>query len=159
MKGPIITTPVLSPNEITRHVLWMQTHHQQPILGGLGDHIESHRPPEFENYVQSRSILRALSEISVGSFVQVEVQPSDVDQLLEDGFEWIVVDPANFSPGLEAKWAFAFSEFCSQVWGDPSTQSAGGKGWKISKIHEPIFINNIEVVERLGPRTDDGPQR
>jgi len=159
MNGPIITTPVLSPNEITRHVLWLQTYHEQPILGGLGDHITSHRPQYYDDYIKSRVILKALSEISVGDFVRVEISPKDVDILIEDGFQWIVVDPATFSPGLEAKWAFAFSSFCTQIWGEPSTQAAGGKGWKISKLHQPITIDNIEVVEKLGPRTEEGPQR
>ena len=159
MKGPIITLPILSPNEISRHVLWLQTHHEQPILGGLGDHISSHRPSGFDNYVQSRNVLKALSEISVGSFNQVTIDPEDVDQIIEDGFEWIVVDPANFSPGLEAKWAFAFSSFCTQVWGTPSTQAAGGYGWKITKLHQPILISDIAPVERMGTRTEEGPQR
>ena len=155
MNGPIITLPVLSPNEITRHYLWLQTFHEQPILGGLGDHISSHRPAQFENYVASRKILNALSEISTGHFVETTIEPSDVDQLMEDGFDWVVVDPAAFSPGLEAKWAFAFSSFCSQIWGAPSTESAGGKGWKITKIHKPIVIDNIEMVEKLGTRTEE----
>jgi hypothetical protein len=157
VKGPIITLPVVSPNEISRHVLWIQTHHKQPILGGLGDHITSHRPNGFDEYVASRTVLKALSEISVGSFHQVTVDPSDVDALLDDGFEWIVVDPANFSPGLEAKWAFAFSSFCTQIWGTPSTQAAGGYGWKITKLHQPVVISDIAPVERLGPRTEEAP--
>lgn len=154
MNGPIITLPVLSPNEISRHVLWLQTFHEQPILGGLGDHITSHRPNGFESYVASRPVLKALSEISVGSFHQATIYPDDVDQIIADGFEWIVVDPANFSPGLEAKWAFAFSSFCTQIWGTPSTQAAGGYGWKITKLHEPVLISDIAPVERLGTRTE-----
>ena len=66
-----------------------------------------------------------------------------------------MVDPAAFSPGLEAKWAYAFSSFCTQVWGEPSTASAGGKGWKLTKIHEPVVIDNIEMVEKMGVRTEE----
>ena len=155
--GPIITLPILSPNEISRHVLWLQTNHEQPILGGLGDHIESHRPSRFDDYIHSRPVLQALSELSVGNFSQASINPSDVDQLLEDGFAWIVVDPANFSPGLEAKWAFAFASFCTQIWGEPSMQAAGGYSWKITKIHSPVLVSNIDMVEKLGTRTNEHP--
>ena len=85
------------------------------------------------------------------------IEPDDVDALIDDGFEWIVVDPANFSPGLEAKWAFAFSSFCTQIWGTPSTQAAGGYGWKITKLHQPVVISDIAPVERLGVRTEESP--
>ena len=159
MNGPIITLPVLSPNEISRHVLWLQTHHEQPILGGLGDHIASHRPPQFDAYIESRPVLRALGQISVGNFTRTEIHPQDVDQLIADGWEWIVVDPATFSPGLEAKWAFAFSSFCTQIWGEPSTQAAGGMGWKITKLHQPVLINNIATVEKMGIRTEEAPKQ
>ncbi|MGC6508981.1 MAG: hypothetical protein ACON4U_11220 [Myxococcota bacterium] len=156
LKGPIITTPVISPNEITRHILWIQSFHQQPILGGLGDHISAHRPKGYDSYIQSRTILRALAEVSNGTFQGVTITPSDVNELLEDGFVWIVVDPAAYSPGLEGKWAETFSAFCGAIWGQPSTQEGLGKSWKISRINESITIDKMTPVETMGPRTEDG---
>ena len=106
----------------SQHVLWLQTHHGQPILSGLGDHITI-QTCGFDAYVQSRTVLRALSEISVGTFHMATIEPDDVDALIADGFEWIVVDPANFSPGLEAKWALHFS-FCPSL-GNPFDTGCG----------------------------------
>ena len=83
-----------------------------------------------------------------------EITPADVDILIEDGFQYIVVDPAAYSPGLEAKWVAAFSSFCEQLWGKPYTEAAGGRSWRISKIPETVIIEDIEPVERLGPRTE-----
>ena len=118
------------------------------------DHT-SHRPNGFDAYIQSRTVLKALSELSVGTFHMVTIEPDDVDALIADGVEWIVVDPANFSPGLEAKWAFAFSSFCTQIWGTPSTQAAGGYGWKITKLHQPVVVSDIAPVEN--GRTEEAP--
>ena len=156
IKGPIITTPVLSTNEITRHILWLQGFHEQKILGGLGDHIPSHRPPKYEPYINDRVVLRALAEISRGTFQDALLQPEDVNVLLEDGFRWIVIDPAAYSPGLEERWAAAFTSFCQGVWGTPTVEVGLAKAWKISPITHAIFIDNIPPVERLGPRTEEG---
>lgn len=156
LEGPIITTPVISPNEITRHILWIQTFHQQPILGGLGDHISAHRPKGYDDYIASRNILRSLADISRGTFQGTTITPTDVNEILEDGFVWIVVDPAAYSPGLEEKWAETFSSYCTQLWGEPSTQEGLGKSWKISRINQSIIIDKFPPVEVMGPRTEEG---
>jgi hypothetical protein len=156
IKGAIITTPVMSTNEITRHTLWLQTFHEQPILGGLGDHIESHRPRKFDKYVDSRNLLHYLSKISQGSFKDAVILPEDVDELLEDGFTWIVVDPAAYSPGLEERWADAFTSFCQGIWGSPSVEVGMAKAWKITKIPQSVYIDNIPPVEHSGPRMEEG---
>lgn len=156
IKGPIITTPVLSNNEITRHILWMQSFHEQPILGGLGDHIEAHRPVGYEEYINERVVLRALSEISQGTFQDALIMPEDVNQILEDGFEWIVIDPAAYSPGLEERWAAAFTSLCQSVWGTPTVEAGLAKAWKITPIAHSIIVDNIPPVEHSGPRTEEG---
>ncbi len=156
INGPIITTPVLSNNEITRHILWMQSFHEQPILGGLGDHIEAHRPVGYEEYIKERVILRALSEISQGTFQDALILPADVDDILKDGFTWIVIDPAAYSPGLEDRWAAAFTSLCQSLWGTPTIEVGLAKAWKISPIAHSIAIDNIPPVEHAGPRTEEG---
>ena len=156
IEGAIITTPVLSNNEITRHILWMQSFHEQPILGGLGDHIESHRPVGYEKYISERVVLRALSEISHGTFQDALILPDDVQDILEDKFTWIVVDPASYSPGLEERWAAAFTSFCQTIWGPPTIEVGLAKAWKISPISHSIIVDNIPPVEHAGPRTEEG---
>ena len=154
--GPIITTPVLSSNEITRHLLWLQTYHKQPILGGLGDHIQSHRPRKYDKYIKERQILNYLSQISRGTFQEATILPEDVDDIIKDGFRWIVVDPATYSPGLEDRWASAFTSFCQGIWGTPTNQDGLGKTWRISPIPHSVYIENIPPVEHVGPRTEEG---
>lgn len=155
IKGPILTTPVLSTNEITRHVLWLQTFHQQPILGGLGDHITSHRPRSFDAYVEKRMVLKTLSEISQGTFKEASILPEDVNEILEDGFTFIVVDPAAYSPGLEERWAEAFTAFCQSIWGQPTFEVDGAKAWRLTPILQAIVIENIPPVEHAGPRLEE----
>ncbi|MBM76185.1 MAG: hypothetical protein CMK59_12350 [Proteobacteria bacterium] len=156
IKGPILTTPVLSNNEITRHLLWLQTFHEQPILGGLGDHISSHRPRKYESYIEDRVILNHLAQISQGTFQEASILPDDVDALLQDGFTFVVVDPATYSPGLEERWAEAFTAFFQGIWGEPTFQVGLAQAWKITPIPQAVYIENIPPVEHAGPRTEDG---
>jgi hypothetical protein len=155
IKGPILTTPVLSTNEITRHILWLQTFHEQPILGGLGDHIESHRPKNFDSYVENRVVLKTLSEISQGTFTEASILPEDVNEILEDGFTFIVVDPAAYSPGLEERWAEAFTAFCQSIWGQPTFEVGNAKAWRLTPIIQAVVIENIPPVEHAGPRMEE----
>jgi hypothetical protein len=134
----------------------MQGFHEQPILGGLGDHIEAHRPVGYEEYIKERVVLRALSEISQGTFQDALIMPEDVNEILEDGFEWIVIDPAAYSPGLEERWAAAFTSLCQSVWGTPTVEAGLAKAWRISPIAHSIIVDNIPPVEHAGPRTEEG---
>ena len=59
----------------------------------------------FDAYVEKRMVLKTLSEISQGTFKEASILPEDVNEILEDGFTFIVVDPAAYSPGLEERWA------------------------------------------------------
>ena len=156
LEGPILTTPVISANEITRHILWMQTFHEQPILGGLGDHLEAHRPLQYDQYIDDRIVLRYLAEISAGQYQDANVLPSDVNEILEDGFVWAVVDPAAYSPGLEEKWAEAFTKFFQNLWGDPTYSDGLVRAWKITPITKSIYIDQIQPVEHVGKRTEEG---
>ncbi|MFT5682200.1 MAG: hypothetical protein ACI8RZ_003118 [Myxococcota bacterium] len=154
--GPVVTTPVLSEDELVRHVLWMQVHHRQPILGGLGEHLPSHRPPGYTDHVQSRRLLRALERMSVGTFRDFIVYPRDVDELLEDGFRWVVVDEQIYGMGLEEAWAAAFSHILTPVFGPPDITDGISAAWRITPIEEEVFIPEIPAVEIVGTRRSDG---
>jgi hypothetical protein len=157
--GPVITTPVLSDDELVRHVLWMQVHHRQPILGGLGEHLPSHRPPGYTDYVQRRRLLRALERMSVGTFRDFIVYPRDVTELLEDGFRWVVVDAQVYSIGLEADWAAAFSHILTPVFGPPAVTDGSSAAWRITPITEEVLIPEIPAVEIVGSRRADGTEQ
>jgi hypothetical protein len=156
VNGPLLTTPVLSTNEITRHLLWLQVFHKQPILAGLGDHIPAHRPAGYEDAVRGFRILEGLEELSLGHFQGLRVKPSDVDALLSAGFRYAVVDPEAYSPGREGEWAAAFTVYFRALWGDPMISSGGGRVWRISRIPGEVRIPAIEAVEVTGPRVHNG---
>jgi len=152
VNGPILTTPVLSTNEITRHLLWLQIFHKQPILAGLGDHIVAHRPAGFEASVRELRILEGLEQLSAGKFNGMRVSSSDVDALLEAGFRYAVVDPAAYSPGLEGQWAAAYTTYFRAIWGEPMVSSGAGRVWRLSRVPGTVNVPEIEAVEVLGPR-------
>ena len=154
--GPVITTPVLSEDELVRHVLWMQVHHEQPILGGLGEHLPSHRPAGYTDYVQRRRLLRALERMSVGTFRDFVVYPRDVNELLEDGFRWVVVDAEVYSIGLEEDWAAAFAHILTPVFGEPAARDGHSAAWRIAPIEAAVVIPEIPAVEIVGTRRADG---
>lgn len=156
VNGPILTTPVLSTNEITRHLLWLQMFHKQPILAGLGDHIPAHRPAGFEDTVRSYRVLAALETLSQGNFPGTTVTSADVDALMAAGFQYAVVDPAAYSPGLEGQWAAAYTTFFRSIWGEPMMSSGGGRVWRISRVPGTIQIPAIDAVEITGPRVHNG---
>lgn len=150
--GPIVTTPVLSEGERSRHLLWMQIFHQQPILAGLGDHIPSHRPPGYAAYIQDNGLLSALAKLSVGELRSATIDPIDVQALIDDGFVWAVVDPAIYSPQLQGAWAAAFSELLTAVLGAPEVQSGDGAAWRLTPIPTRIRLPHMQAVEHVGPR-------
>ena len=154
--GPVITTPVLSEDELVRHVLWMQVHHGQPILGGLGEHLPSHRPSDYTDYVQRRRLLRALERMSIGIFRDFIVYPRDVDELIEDGFRWVVVDAEVYSLGLQPEWAAAFAHILTPVFGEPEVTDGSSAVWRIRPLEEAVVIPEIPAVETVGPRRSDG---
>ena len=153
-KDPYWTTPVLSNNEITRHLLWLQTFHEQPILGGLGDHISSHRPRQYRLH-RGQSHSQSPSSDLTRNLSQLPILPDDVDALLQDGFTFVVVDPATYSPGLENTGQRGFV-ICQGIWGEPTFRSALLKLGKIRKFPQTVYIENIPPVEHAGPRTEDG---
>jgi hypothetical protein len=152
VNGPILTTPVLSLNEISRHMLWLQIFHEQPILGGLGDHIPAHRPSRYTPYIRQNRVLASLEQVSLGTFKGATITPDDVAALIEDGFAYAVVDPVVYSPGLEGAWAASFTEFFQAIWGKPMVSSGAGRVWRISRIPAPVEIDEIIPVEVSGPR-------
>lgn len=156
VNGPVLTTPVLSTNEITRHLLWLQIFHKQPVLAGLGDHIPAHRPAGFEAAVRELRVLKGLEQLSLGTFSGTQIRREDVDALLDAGFRYAVVDPAAYSPGLEGEWAAAFTTYFRAIWGEPMMASGGGRVWRLSRIPSAVTVPAIEAVEVSGPRMSNG---
>ena len=60
-----------------------------------------------------------------------------------------MVDPAVYSPGLEERWAEAFTAFCQGIWGQPTFEVGSAKAWRITPITQAVVIENIPPVSML----------
>ena len=139
--GPILTIPILGASDEARHLLWMQTVHNQPITGGLGDHIRSHVPEDYVEWVENNSFLHHLSALSQGKSGGAIIQPSDIQMLLDDGLAWIVIDHEVFPRGHDAEWGRAFRDICHNLWDrPPDIRSKRGAAWRIRPITAPVFL-------------------
>lgn len=158
MDGPILTTPVLGTDSRARHLLWFQIVHEQPILTGLGAHLEGHRPPGYEDYVRGNSLLRALAAVSAGEVVAGPVRAADVDALIDDGFRWAVVDARAFLQGWQPKFGRAFSQVFMALWGPPDVRGSSASAWRVEPITGDITLPYIEPVRVVGPGATPNPR-
>ena len=140
LDGALVTTPVAGTTADSRHALWLQVHHGQPILGGLGDHLPAHRPAEWSAFVQGNGVLHALSMLATGGSGEVEVRPADVDALRAAGFRWVVVDPAVFPPGFDQAWVQGHREVLRAIFGAPERRSGKGLAWSVDPIAAPVTV-------------------
>jgi hypothetical protein len=140
LEGPMLTVPVLGTTDDSRHSLWMQTHHGQTITGGLGDHISAHQPADFVDFVEGNDLLALLARLSQGEKAGAVIEPADVQELLDSGLVWAVVDHQVFPLGLDGTWGRAFRDVFSTLWGPPTRQASRGAIWEIRPIEEPVRV-------------------
>jgi hypothetical protein len=145
LEGPLLTLPILGATADSRHVLWNQTQHGQPVTGGLGDHIEGHAPREFEEFVASNSLLAHLSRLSQGEPSEATVTREDVQELIDAGLVWAVVDHELFPTSHTGQWGRVFRETYRSLWGSPAVARPRGAAWRIEPISADI------TLERTGP--------
>ena len=140
LEGAVVTLPLMTMQGTSRHQLWMQTHHEQPILGGLGEQHAGHRPPGFEAFVRSNLLLDALWSLGNGSFQSTTLSPNSIEELRDLGFEWVVLDPLTFEPGLRYSWVRTFEVFLEKIWGPPDLTTGEVTAWKIKPLDAPVEI-------------------
>lgn len=153
LQGPLLTTPVQGPGESARYVLWAQVHHGQPVLGGLGDHLQGHRPAAFDAWVEERALVAALARLSAGQLGDTELLPGDVAAVQADGFAWYVVDPLAYGPTFEDAWVRAFGEVGEALWGEADVVGdSGARAWRVEVPPTPVTLAAQPPVEpRFGP--------
>lgn len=140
LSGPILTVPVLGSDPSSRYLLWFQLFHGQPILSGLGAHLPGHRPAGYEAYIRSNGLLRALAAASEGQEGGQVVQPSDIQQLRQDGFVWAVVDPMAISGFYRNEQVRAFNEIFFQLWGEADIPRGVTSAWRIAPIKQAVQL-------------------
>ncbi len=149
LDGALITTPVFGDANPSRFNLWLQVNHGLPILSGNGDHLRSHLPPGFEDYVLGNTLLQALAWIAGGATRPEEVTPDDVQALLDDGFRWVVVDDRCQNPVHAEYQSENYRRFLGLMWGPIAHEGDGVEAWPILPIDEP------RVVPDYGTMTDE----
>ena len=83
--GAIIEIPT---NEVNESYV-QQIYHQQPIFWGPG--ADTVRPKEHIVYQETRSIISKINKLAYGQ-VNEAITRSELNQLYDDGFRWIVVN-------------------------------------------------------------------
>ncbi len=140
LNGPILTVPVLGNDPSSRYLLWFQVFHNQPILSGLGAHLEGHRPPGYEAYIRHNRLLAALAAASEGGPGGQIIQPEDIAALREDGFVWAMVDPMAFSGFYRAEMIRVFNEIFFTLWGQSDVPRGATAAWRISPIKKAVQL-------------------
>lgn len=143
--GPVLTTPVLGDDAASRFLLWAQVWHGQPILSGLGAHLEGHRPPGVEAAVQANALLRLLSRVGGASPAEEVVGPADLAALRDQGFRWVVVDPIAYSLENRRGFETAYAAILSQLWGDADVTGQAARAWRLRPIQREIRLRATPV--------------
>lgn len=170
LSGPIITVPVLGGDPSSRYLLWFQVFHGQPILSGLGAHLEGHRPEGYEAYVRNNGLLAALAAVSEGGPGGQIIQPQDIEALRRDGFVWAVVDPMAFSGFYRAEMLRAHNEIFFTLWGQADVPRGATGAWRIAPIQKAVqlpdraprelsYSREMEAKGRVAPVEPKGEER
>jgi hypothetical protein len=138
--GAALTTPVFPSVVIANRLLWAQTLHGRPTQNGDGEHIPSHRPAGFTNWMEENSLVGPLATLVEKGAVTATVTPAGIDALIEAGFTHVVVDPSVY-PSKGREWAAAHGAIFDQLWGKPQRTERGGATWAIQPIQSPVNIS------------------
>lgn len=147
LDGALLTVPVMGDDDHGRKLLWAQAHHKRPILAGLGDHLPGHRPAPYEDFVRDNPLLAGLHALSVGPTQPTTVHPKDVAALREVGFRWVVFDAHATRPGLERRWAAAWTRALTPVLGPPDLRRPSGLAWRLDAMEAPAVMPAQGAVE------------
>jgi hypothetical protein len=138
--GAALTTPVFPSVMIANRLLWSQTLHGKPTQNGDGEHIPSHRPAGFTDWMKENSLVGPLATLVEKGTVTATVTPAGINALIEAGFSHVVVDPSVYS-SKGRQWAAAHGAIFQQLWGKPERMERGGATWTILPIQEPVEIS------------------
>ena len=141
----------MAPVPDIRFVQWLQVLHQQPVTGGLGEHLPGHLPAEWEAFVDGNRLLDLLRDATTERIVQRVVLPEDVERLRDTGLRWVVVDRAVLSRDCPDAWMDRHRAILSAVWGEPDVETTGGMAWRIDAIEKTVRIPDQASPPVLAP--------
>jgi len=138
---PIFTVPVWPNQTESERLLRLQTAHKQPTQNGDGEHLPNHMPLHQRAWLSSSQLVKSLLELRQQGAVEQAIHPDDIQQLIDAGFYFAVVDPIAFTGANAAGHAAAHSQFFEALWGAPIKTSLYGGTWKIEALSETIQVN------------------
>ena len=159
LDGTLLTTPVLGRSPDSRHLLWLQAHHERPVLAGLGDHLPAHVPPSHQRFVDDNSLLAMMHDLAWDRMEPATVDPDDVQELLDQGFRWAVVDPSAYRLGRAEAWARQHRTVFDTLFGPAAYESGGAAAWKITVPAAPVTLDPLPAVEPDLPAHEGIPVR
>jgi hypothetical protein len=140
LEGPVISTPVTGDSETGGYVLLSQVIHEQTMNGGLGQHLPTHRPAGFDDWLTENGVFQALVKMEVGGASTATIYPKDVDGLIQAGFRAALVDPSAYMRDLPERWAATYAAFFTAIWGEPEHIAGGGAWWRVEPIDSPVEV-------------------
>ena len=90
--------------------------------------------------MRSNELLDSLWALGNGAFGHTTLSPGDVQELLDVGFGWVVLDPQTFEPELRYSWVRTFELFLEKLWGPPDLTAGEVTAWRIRPIETPVEI-------------------
>ena len=138
--GPLLSLPIEGDAYSGARVLVSQTVHELPMSGGLGQHLEGHRPAETEAFLASNAFLQILMRLESGESGLERLEPEAIDAVLERGWRYVVADPSSFFHSLADRRAASYARVFRSIWGEPIHVAGGGGVWRIEPIEEPVLV-------------------
>ena len=151
LDGPALTLPVFGPDGGGRFAIWLQMFHEQPVLYGLGGHVNGHRPAGMDRLVEQNSLLRVLRVYEWGPPDGIHVSVEDVDALLAAGFRWVILDRAFYQPARAMAVAPLLDGFLTDLLGPPRARDPRTVVWAL----HPIF-QDYSLAEGEPPPLPEG---
>lgn len=139
--GPAVTLPVFGSDYKEQAALWMQAWHHQPILDGLGGHIDGHRPTAIDALVRDNAFLHTLHVYEDSPPKRVDVPASAVTELFDLGFRFVVLDRATWS-GIDAGGKQSLiTQVVDAVLGAPVAQDGRTTVWRLLPPDHPTRLD------------------
>ena len=131
LDGAVITTPIHPPVQILNHQRFAQTQHELPIINGNGEHIPSHAPAAWTRWIDNSKVLTALNTLQIDHSVDINIDPTDIQYLIDAGFKYASVDPSVYGTPVGRNWAATHGTVFTQLWGEPIRRHRGGAVWAV----------------------------
>ena len=143
LDGPVLILPLQGDDDSVRTALWMQIWHKQPISYGIGGHIDGHRPAEWDEWTHSSELLTDLISFEHGPPSKIEVSPADVQDLLDRGFRYALVDSRHFRETHDAMMVYLYTQVMTPLFGDPIAEDQYTRIWRLAPIAESVVLESL----------------